>query len=238
LIKQPLIVLAGGFGTRLSAVVKEAPKPLAPVANRPFLYYLLQAWKLQGLRDFIFLIHFKADQMEAFLHAEKSNGILSDCELHIVHESEPLGTGGAVANAVKAMQLTESFLVANADTYMESGVKELLAEKTPAIATIGVENTGRYGAVRVQNGQVLSFEEKTSGAGPGAINAGMYHLEATMFSDWKGNAFSMEKDIFEPLVKQENLHAVEVDSVFIDIGIPEDYHRFCKWIEADKKNKL
>ena len=61
---KPLIVLAGGFGTRLRSVISDVPKPLAPVAGHPFIVYLLRHWVDQGVKDFIFLLHYEASQIE------------------------------------------------------------------------------------------------------------------------------------------------------------------------------
>lgn len=234
----PLIILAGGFGTRLSAVVKDAPKPLAPVVGKPFLHYVLQAFRDQGLEKFIFLVHHKADMMQEFIREEMEQGLLVGCDTQVVLEENPLGTGGAVANAVKMLNIQGRFLVANADTYMESGVAALCSTRVPAIAVVDVDDCSRYGAVKTQGENILRFEEKKENAGPGLINAGLYLLDGSIFEATLPEAFSMEKDIFEKLAATGGLRFAAVDTVFIDIGIPEDYHRFCRWIEQEKRGDL
>lgn len=237
-LDTPLLVLAGGFGTRLRTVVSEVPKPLAPVMQQPFLHYLLQHWIGQGIRRFIFLLHHQAATIAAYLEQEARSGILKDSDIATVVEEQPLGTGGAVAHAVRKSELQGGFLVANADTWLGSGVRSLCSVAPPALAMVNVGNTERYGSVIAQNGTILAFKEKQMSAGAGMINAGLYHLEADLFRDWKGDGFSLEQGLFPRLVREQRLHAVALKTDFIDIGVPEDYYRFCRWIESGKKDPL
>ncbi len=93
-----LLVLAGGFGTRLRSAVPEVPKPLAPVADQPFLFYLVESWLAQGVTKLIFLLHHKAKNIEDFLQELKARGLLKHCEVQTLTEPEPLGTGGRPAS--------------------------------------------------------------------------------------------------------------------------------------------
>ena len=74
--------------------------------------------------------------------------------------------------------------------------------------------------------------------GPGLINAGLYHLSASVFDDAPSGPFSLEQDIFPNLVAQGELSSVLLKTDFIDIGIPDDYHRFCNWIKSGKTERL
>lgn len=64
---KPLMVLAGGYGTRLRSLVSDVPKPLAPVLNKPFVEYLIDSWVKQGVEDFIFLLHYKESRKNNFI---------------------------------------------------------------------------------------------------------------------------------------------------------------------------
>lgn len=233
-----LLVLAGGFGTRLRSAVADVPKALATVAGRPFLQYLVDAWIEQGLTQLTFLLHHQADLIEAFLEQQQSNGRLAHCEIRISREPQPLGTGGAVAYAVRQLGLTKSFLVTNADTWLGKGIAQVSEAAMPAIGIIRVVNSERYGAVRVQDGRLVSFEEKQDSTGPGWISAGLYHLHADLFRSWDGRPFSLERELFPKLVAAGQLHAAPLDTDFIDIGIPDDYHRFSRWIDSEKSGVL
>jgi D-glycero-alpha-D-manno-heptose 1-phosphate guanylyltransferase len=225
--QQTLLVLSGGFGTRLKSVVSEVPKPLAPVNGRPFLYYQIKNWTRQGLTNFIFLLYNQSELIIEFLTNEK-DGILKGCEVKWVVEPEPMGTGGAIAYSVNHLNIEGDFLVTNADTWLGSGINEIIASESPTMAVIKVEDSGRYGSVKLSNDQILSFEEKSNRTDAGWINAGLYKLNTQNFKTINEKVFSLEQNIFPLLAKQGDLSAVQIDTEFIDIGIPEDYFRFIK----------
>jgi len=232
-----LLVLAGGFGTRLRSVVAAVPKPLAPVCDRPYLHYVIDRWREQGIVSFIFLLHHQAELIEDYLQSQQLSGRLGQCQVRTVTEPEPLGTGGAIAHAVRQLRIEGSFLVANADTWLGSGIDQVVAAGAPAMAVVRLDNPERYGRVHWERGKVISFAEKSGGGEPGWINAGLYHLQAAHFQDWDGRPFSAERDLFPALVRAGQLQAVELQTEFIDIGIPADYSRFCRWIEAGKAGR-
>src|SRR3546814_2364400 len=95
-----MLVLAGGFGTRLRSAVPDLPKSLAPVAGRPFLHYQLEHWIAQGIRSFVFLLHHQADMVVSFLN-ERDGDLLAGCDAAWLIEREPLDTGGSIAYAVQ-----------------------------------------------------------------------------------------------------------------------------------------
>jgi D-glycero-alpha-D-manno-heptose 1-phosphate guanylyltransferase len=225
--QQTLLVLSGGFGTRLKSVVSEVPKPLAPVNGRPFLYYQIKNWTHQGLTNFIFLLYNQSELIIEFLTNEK-DGILKGCDVKWVVEPEPMGTGGAVAYSVNHLNIEGDFLVTNADTWLGSGINEIIASEAPAMAVIKVEDSGRYGSVKLSNDQIVSFEEKSDRTDASWINAGLCKLNTQNFKTINEKVFSLEQSIFPLLAKQGDLTAVQLDAEFIDIGIPEDYFRFIK----------
>ncbi|MCF8169441.1 MAG: NTP transferase domain-containing protein [Rhodoferax sp.] len=234
-----LFVLAGGFGTRLQTVVAEIPKALAPIGNAPFLRLQIQHWKSQGINSFSFLLHHQADQIIAFLQVEQSSGCLTDCEVHCIVEPRPMDTGGAVAYAVDHLQLAENFLVANSDTWLGAGIAELQSAKAPAMAVVELSDATRYGCVQFNpHHQVTGFQEKKDGQGGGWINAGLCMLNADLFDRWNRLPFSLERLTFPELVVRGRLEAVPLQTNFIDIGIPDDYYRFCRWIAAERKGPL
>ena len=97
---KPLMVLAGGFGTRLRALVTDVPKPLAPVSGKPFIVHLIEHWVEHGVKEFIFLLHFEAPLIEAILLELLSNRRFDDIKIDVIVEAKPLGAGGAILNAV------------------------------------------------------------------------------------------------------------------------------------------
>lgn len=233
-----LLVLAGGLGTRLQSVLPNTPKALAPVGEVPFLEMQLEHWIAQGVRSFVFLLHHQADQITDFLDSVKSS-LLKGCEIKILIEPEPMDTGGAVAYAVRELDLDGDFLVTNADTWLGSGIPELEATPAPALAVTRLVDSSRYGQVQFDgNRRVTAFIEKNGLGVPGWINAGLCRLRADLFKNWDGTRASLERQTFPELVQRGALQAVAINTEFIDIGIPEDYQRFCRWIEGGRKGKL
>lgn len=233
-----LLVLAGGFGTRLQSVVADVPKALAPVGNMPFLYLQLEHWIAQGVRSFVFLLHHQADLIIGFLKTEQI-GLLKDCEIQWLVEPNPMDTGGAIANAIEQLNFSGDFLVTNADTWLGTGIQELWQAGLSSIAVVKVEDAGRYGNVQFDDKNLItSFNEKSSMTRAGWINAGLCHLNAELFKEWNHEAFSLERISFTMLAAQGKLKAVPLNTNFIDIGVPEDYFRFCRWIEFEKKEVM
>jgi NDP-sugar pyrophosphorylase family protein len=234
-----LLVLVGGFGTRLQALFPDTPKALVPVGEEVFLTLQLLNWISQGVRSFVFLLHYKHEIVTEFLINLK-DGILRDCELVFLVEEVPLGTGGAVANAVFKLGLEGNFLLTNADTWIGgSAFVELTSFPSPAIAVTFLKDSGRYGQVEFNECRaVTAFKEKSAIGVQGWVSAGLSWLDADIFKSWEGNRFSIEENTFPDLVRRGQLTASPIQADFIDIGIPEDYKRFCCWVKNDKRGKL
>lgn len=233
-----MLVLAGGFGTRLRSVLEDVPKALAPVDSMPFLHYQIEHWMAQGIRSFSFLLHHQADLIIQFLEARR-DGLLFNCQIDWLREPEPMDTGGAVAYAVKNLKLSEEFLVCNADTWLGSGIQSLADTGANAMAVIARPDVSRYGEVEFDDlNRVIAFREKGNSSGSGWINAGMSILNPANFQDWDGQPFSLERDFFPRLLHTRALKAVPLDTEFIDIGIPADYERFSRWQSTGRKGNL
>ena len=233
-----IFVLAGGFGTRLRSVTGGLPKPLAPVAGIPFLYHLVDNWYRQGARNFSFLLHHEATMVKACIDQAQSENRWPDSSVRCITETTPLGTAGAVAHAISETNLKGPFMVANADTWLGSGLHDVAQCEAPAMATIRVTDTERYGRVKIENDIVVAFEEKESGCGAGQINAGLYKLLPAHFDRWLGQSASLEYDVFPALIAQGKIKAISIETEFIDIGIPDDYQSFCRWVEQGRRGAL
>lgn len=230
-----LLVLAGGFGTRLQAMLPDTPKALAPVGRIPFLELQLENWISQGIRSFVFLLHYRADQIISYLESLRG-GLLKGCEVKSLIEPSPMDTGGAVAYAVRELGLEGDFLVANADTWISSGIRDLTTTHPPAMAVIWLEDSSRFGQVKFDDCyKVTAFTEKNAVGDSGWINAGLCLLCADVFKNWDGAKFSLERHTFPRLVQLGELRVAAIESDFIDIGIPADYERFCSWVAEGRK---
>lgn len=217
------IVLAGGFGTRLREVVPDLPKPMAPVAGRPFLEILLSALARKGFCRVVLSLGFMADKVVAYF-GEQFAGM----ELVYEIEDTPLGTGGAVRQALTRCSEDHVF-VFNGDTYLDLEVVDVEARwqthHVPIIVAREVPDTARYGRLNTEEGRVIGFLEKGV-AGPGLINAGCYVLPLAVLDEFAlGQAFSLEVDFLAKTVGVQRIDLFVTSGHFIDIGVPEDYAR-------------
>ena len=236
---RTLVVLAGGFGTRLRSLVSDVPKPLADVLGRPFISHLINHWIAQGVKDFVFLLHYESDQISRFLLQISDDPDFINIKFKVVIEEIPLGTGGSILNAIHELDIQDSFLVANADTWLGSGIDVLSAAAPCALAAVKVPNSQRYGALRFDGARVDQFQEKSESVGEGYVSSGLYHLSPVIFEQFEfGSNFSLEEDVFPKLVEDKTLGFIKLNTSFIDIGIPEDYLRFCRWVQLGFKNDI
>lgn len=216
------IVLVGGLGTRLRDVVSDVPKPLAPVAGRPFLAWLLDNLADNGIRHVVLAAGYMAEKVEQCAGRDWKG-----MAIHYSIEHAALGTGGAIAQAREALQ-GECAHVLNGDTFLRYLPVALERATRQADAEIGVAlaqvpELARYGAVECQGPLVSAFLEKGR-TGPGWINAGCYFLgaEALRALPSMGN-YSFETRVLAPMTAAGKVAGFTATSGFIDIGVPEDY---------------
>ena len=219
------IILAGGLGTRLRSVVSDLPKCMAPVAGKPFLYYVISHLQKQGVENFIFSIGYLSEVIENFLVTE-----YPQLNYQLSIEEEPLGTGGAIYLACKKAT-AENVLALNGDTLFTVGINALLNFHTGkrsecSLALKPMQQFDRYGVVALdENYCINSFQEKKY-YDEGLINGGVYVINKEKFlSHSFPEKFSFEKDYLEALVNEKRFYGFEQDEYFIDIGIPEDFER-------------
>lgn len=218
------LILVGGKGTRLQSVITDRPKPMAEVAGRPFVEWLILRLKSQGIQRILLCTSYLSEVIEMYF------GDGRQWELAIDYSREPglLGTAGAVRHAVSKIQ-SERFLVLNGDSYCNMDLDRLAKMHATggASATLWlakVSDSSRYGAVEIgMDGAVQSFCEKQTAKSPGLINAGIYLLERTVVEAIPtGGVFALERDVFPPLIGH-GLYAVAGDEIFLDIGTPASY---------------
>jgi D-glycero-alpha-D-manno-heptose 1-phosphate guanylyltransferase len=224
---DPIVILAGGLGTRLRPAVPTLPKALAPLGERPFLEFVLEDLARQGARRVVLACGHRAEAITAWRASARLPESLS---VELVRETRPLGTGGALAFARAEAGLVGPIWALNGDTWLPGGLAALAKLARPgrsALALVNVEDAGRYGRVAcTPEGRVTGFTEKGEG-GPGLINAGLYRLDAAAFARAPAGAFSLERDLLPKLAAAGALDGWKLDVAFVDIGVPEDYRRLC-----------
>lgn len=216
------VILAGGFGTRLQKVVHDVPKPMAPVADKPFLSYLLDQLDRQGCTHAVLAVGYKREVIQNFFGTDYKHIFLS----YSVEET-PLFTGGALKKALQMVK-EDTVLVLNGDTFFGVDFSKMMDfhYRTHSDATLAVKELhdfSRYGTVQFGDDyRIARFVEKKA-CEKGFINGGVYILNRNLFDDISQAKFMMEKDFLEKYVDSKVFSAFLCDGYFIDIGIPEDY---------------
>lgn len=249
------ILLCGGLGTRLRSVVSDRPKPMADIAGKPFLHYFVRMLSEKGVERFVFALGYMGEQIEAYFQDGREYGI----SIAYSYEESPLGTGGAIRNALPKMQ-EEDVLVLNADTYFDTDYRSLFQEQRMkradmTIASREIEDISRYGAiVKDTDGRILRWNEKQSGSEEtasnsaetlarsgetaprrGEINGGIYVMKKSLIEKIPAGKQSLENDCIPVwLSRSVNIRALPSDGYFMDIGVPEDYRRFQEDVQSGK----
>jgi mannose-1-phosphate guanylyltransferase len=215
------VVLVGGEGTRLRPLTYTTPKPMLPIANRPFLEHQVEHLRSHGVDRIVLACGYKPDAIRAHFGSE----------LEYVVEPEPLGTGGAIAYAAREAAISETFVACNGDVLTDLDLTALVAfhrvrRARMTIALHPVDDPSRYGVVATDaDGAVTAFIEKPS---PGStpvrtINAGTYVAEPDVLDLIPpGGSVSVEYDVF-PRIVGAGLYALADEGAWRDIGTPESF---------------
>ena len=214
------IVLAGGLGTRLRAVVSDVPKPMAPVRGRPFLELLLAYWIGQGVRRFVISVGYLAERITTHF-----GGSWGGAEIDYAVEEQALGTGGAVMLSA-ARARGDDVLVLNGDTYFAVPMRELqelhaAGEADWSLSLFRSNDGKRYQGIGLEEGGRVSALAGELG------NGGVYlmkrkKLEGTPWAP--GQRFSLESDLLPHAMRAGwRIYGREFDRPFVDIGVPQDY---------------
>ena len=226
-----MAILVGGLGTRLSSVISDVPKPMAPVNSIPFLHYVILYWANQGVKNFYLLSGFKSEIIENYF-CNKFNHI----NVQVEKEEELLGTGGAINSFLKKNKIfnkSEFLAILNGDTWLSINRNKLnkkLSSLSNEVLVVcrKIENNDRYGTLKLKKDKI--FDICKPNLAKATINAGLYigqiSLWEEIFSNYKPNQnFSFESRIMPELARNGFLTGTTCVKNFLDIGVPYDYKK-------------
>jgi len=221
------VILVGGEGTRLRPLTYAVPKPMAPLLGRPFIGWIIERLRVAGVDEVILSCCYMPEAIEAYFGDGRKHGV----KLHYVFEEEPLGTAGAVKNAVQ--RVTGTFYVCNGDilTGLDLVALREAHRRHGAIATIHtrkVDDPSQFGVVESDSdGRVRRFVEKPKPGETDArdINAGTYVLEPEALDAIPSHQkISIERETFPKLISEtRRVFAVSTNDYWIDVGRPQTY---------------
>ncbi|MBI3044311.1 MAG: NTP transferase domain-containing protein [Betaproteobacteria bacterium] len=231
-----VILLAGGLGQRLRGAVPDVPKPLAPVAGRPFLEHLMDYWIGQGATRFVLSVGYKHEMVEAHFGAAYRS-----LPVEYAVEREPLDTGGALLLALAGTGADAPVFAANGDTFfaLDAAAMHRYHAARAALFTMALfraTDAGRYTPVECgAEGRITAMRAPGSGVPPLA-NGGVYLIEPEAFSRTgfrPGDRVSLESELLPALLHAgARVFGFESEARFIDIGVPEDYARAAQVLPA------
>jgi NDP-sugar pyrophosphorylase family protein len=219
-----VVILAGGLGTRLWPVTKTVPKPMVPVGGEPYLAHQLRFLAGQGYSDVVILTGYLGEQIEEYFGDGSALGL----RVRYSREPVPLGTGGALRNALHLLE--DTFLLIYGDSFLpiEYELLDRRLRETSAIAVIALfedrtRETGVVANVDVDElGFVLRYEKNASASHLRFIDAGVLAMRADAIQIIPpSEKSSLEEQIFPRLIEQHSLAAVATEQRFYDIGTPE-----------------
>lgn len=229
-----VVILCGGMGTRLKAAVKDKPKPMAEVDNRPFLDILIDYAYGFGFKRFILCTGYLQDIIRNYY-----SGRQKPYDIVLSEEDKPLGTGGGLKNAERFIR-SDPFLVMNGDSFCRLDLRGFIGFHAARQADLSLVlskdmDTEDYGAVVIDDSdRIIAFNEKAGKKG-GYFNAGVYSFSRGILSLIPSDtAYSLEYELF-PKSLHKRLYGYVAGHDFIDIGTPERYERACKILKEQKK---
>ena len=219
------LILAGGFGTRLSEETQIRPKPMVEIGGRPILWHIMKIYSHFGFKDFAVGLGYKADFIKKyFLEYSQHSGNLTisikDGLSHVIQREqdewtihlEETGLDTLTGGRVKSLQKlvgNETCMLTYGDGVSDVDIPSLVNfhKKMGKLATItAVRPPARYGGILMNNGIIEKFTEKPQ-TGEGWINGGFMVIEPEVFDRIEGSKTSLESDVLESLARDGQLAA-------------------------------
>ena len=228
------IILAGGKGTRLKNVLDDQPKSMAIIEGKPFIEWILLMLRRQGIQRAVICTGHLSEAVESYF----GDGRRINMIITFARDPFPLGTGGAVRNALGKTN-SKCLLILNGDSYFRLSLPTFLENHLKlnaraSISLVQVKDSSRYGSVKInKDRKILAFLEKSPRIQSGLINAGIYLLERNVVKEIpEVKRISLEREIFPDLVGK-GLYGVRCEGPFIDIGTPESFNKAEKILKRE-----
>jgi mannose-1-phosphate guanylyltransferase len=223
-LSMQVVVLAGGFGTRLRPWTYEIPKPILPMLDKTLLEHVVEVVPNDKVDEVVVAGGYKVDDIEAYFKAADV-----PYDVRIVKETEPLGTGGALGNCRDVV--SGQFVCLNGDiiSSLDMQVGLDLHQKNGGIGTLAlweVEDPTRFGIVGLdEEHRITQFKEKPTPEEvfSNLINAGSYLFEDDIFDYIPLGRSSLEREVFPVLAEERKLNGFSFDGYFIDAGTPQSW---------------
>lgn len=223
-LDNPVFLMAGGFGTRLRPLTHDCPKPLLKVGDKPILELILESFIAAGFHRFFVSTHYLPEMIQSYFGDGKAWGV----SIRYVHESEPLGTGGALG-LLPHEEIDRPMFMMNGDLLTTLNFRNLLAfhEEHSGLATVCVreyEHQVPFGVIQSDGHRIVSMEEKP--VLRSFINAGIYLLSPKLVrSIAPGTRVDMPTLLSQAISQGNEVNMFPVHEYWLDIGRLSDFER-------------
>lgn len=233
--QHDVVIICGGFGTRLQPVIGERQKVVAEIGGKPFLGILIDHLADKGFCRFVLAAGFKKEEIEEYL--ARAYGNRKDLSFVFSNEDEPLGTGGALKRAM-AQVASNHFLVVNGDTFCDLDMDDFYAthKDTGSRLTIALIKSERHDGGNVvvgDSGRIVSFLEKQKKTPSAHVNAGMYWMHKIITGLMpREEKFSLETDLFPRAASAGVCYGYQGTRRMLDIGTPERFESAPEFLKS------
>ncbi|KAL8281062.1 hypothetical protein RQP46_006420 [Phenoliferia psychrophenolica] len=222
------LILVGGFGTRLRPLTLTLPKPLVEFANKPMILHQIEALVKAGVKHIVLAVNYRPEVMVALLSKCEEQ---YDIQITFSVETEPLGTAGPLALAKEVLGKDSApFFVLNSDvtcSYPFEALRDFHVAHggEGTIMVTKVDEPSKYGVVlQLAGSSVIDrFVEKPKEFVGNRINAGIYIFNPSMLDRIEVKPTSIESETFPAMVADRQLHSMDLDGHWADVGQPKDY---------------
>ena len=198
-----VVILAGGFGTRLSEYTDSIPKPMVTIGGKPIIEHIINIYQKYGHNDFFVATGYKSQIIENYFKNYPSKS-----KIHLINTGSETLTGGRIKRLEKFLR-NESFFLTYGDGLSDINLDNLLKfhkNNKKIITVTAVRPPARFGALTIQNNVVTEFNEKVN-KGDNWINGGFFVVEPRIFNYLENDQTILEKEPLENLAKLNQLAA-------------------------------
>ena len=225
-----VVILAGGFGTRLSEYTDTIPKPMVPIGRKPILHHIMQIYANYGYKDFYIALGYKGEMIKKFF-----NKNFFDWNINLIETGKNTMTGGRLKRLKKYIG-QETFMMTYGDGLSNVNLKKLLKfhKKNKKLVTLtAVRPPARFGALKLKGQNVSYFKEKSK-LDEGWINGGFFVMEPAFLQFIKNDSTYLEREPLEKASKKRQLAAFRHEGFWQCMDTKRDKDKLNKILNEKK----
>ena len=225
-----VVLLAGGFGTRLSEYTKTIPKPMIKVAGKPMLFHIMKLYARYGFKDFYVALGYKGEVIKKYFNKK-----FYDWNINLIETGKNTMTGGRLKRLKKYIG-NETFMMTYGDGLSNINLKKLLKfhKKNKKLVTLtAVRPPARFGAIKIK-GKLVNFFKEKSKLDEGWINGGFFVMEPEFFEFIKNDNSYLEREPLETITKKKQLAAFKHTNFWQCMDTKRDKDKIDKILRSKK----